>query len=48
MNGRGASVTIIEPAGRILGVSSDFPKMKVFEPRQTLNALIDSKYREGK
>ncbi|MFG0290184.1 MAG: metallophosphoesterase family protein [Rhodopirellula sp. JB044] len=48
VNGRGASVTIIEPAGRILGVSSDFPTIKVFEPRQTLNALIDSKHREGK
>ncbi|SMP64121.1 Calcineurin-like phosphoesterase [Neorhodopirellula lusitana] len=41
VNGRGASVTIIDPSGRILGVSSDFPQVKVFEPQQTLKALIN-------
>lgn len=39
VNGRGASVTIIEPEGYILGVSSDYPDIKVFHPRQTLKAI---------
>ncbi|MBB3210359.1 hypothetical protein FHS27_006206 [Rhodopirellula rubra] len=47
VNGRGASVTIIEPTGRILGVSSDFPKIKVFEPQRTLDALLAAKKQEG-
>ncbi|MCO8122197.1 metallophosphoesterase [Stieleria sp. TO1_6] len=37
--GRGASVTIVHPDGYLLGVSSDYPKIKVFHPRQTLDEL---------
>lgn len=39
VRGRGAAVTIIEPKGRVLGVSSDYPYVKVFEPEATLKAL---------
>jgi hypothetical protein len=42
VNGRGASVTIVEPNGRILGISSDYPKIKVFDPKVTLQALIET------
>ncbi|MDV7338235.1 metallophosphoesterase family protein [Terasakiella sp. A23] len=39
VRGRGASVTIIEPKGKILGVSSDYPYIKMFDPELTLKAL---------
>lgn len=39
VRGRGASVTIIEPKGKILGVSSDYPHIKVFDPHMTLKEL---------
>lgn len=35
IKGRGASVTIIDPKGKILGVSSDYPLIKVFDPYVT-------------
>ena len=35
--GYGASVTIIRPEKTILGISSDYPYIKVFEPWYTLN-----------
>lgn len=35
----GASVTIIDPKGRVLGISSDYPAIKVFDPKRTLKAL---------
>ncbi|MEG3619230.1 metallophosphoesterase family protein [Magnetovibrio sp. PR-2] len=43
VRGRGAAVTIIEPQGRVLGVSSDYPYVKVFEPEATLKALKKDK-----
>lgn len=39
VRGRGAAVTIVEPQGKILGVSSDYPYVKVFEPGATLKEL---------
>jgi len=39
VRGRGAAVTIIEPGGRIFGVSGDYPYVKVFEPDATLAEL---------
>lgn len=39
VRGRGASVTIVEQKGYILGVSSDYPHIKVFHPENTLGAL---------
>ena len=32
LKGPGAAVTIIRPEGCILGISSDYPKIKVFDP----------------
>jgi len=32
MEGPGAAVTIIRPEGYVLGISSDYPKIKVFDP----------------
>ncbi len=43
VRGRGASVTIIEPKGKILGVSSDYPNIKVFDPKKILQKLKKSK-----
>lgn len=37
--GLGASATIIEPEGQIVGVSSDYPYIKVFDPKKTLKQL---------
>lgn len=34
LGGHGAAVTIIHPKGYVLGISSDFPKVKVFDPHQ--------------
>lgn len=39
IRGHGAAVTIVDPAGYVLGVSSDHPAVKVFEPETTLRAL---------
>ncbi|QDT04011.1 hypothetical protein K227x_23970 [Rubripirellula lacrimiformis] len=47
VGGRGASVTIVQPRGRILGVSSDFPQIKVFEPVRTLATLRANIKHEG-
>ncbi len=33
----GAAVTIFQPEGRILGISSDYPYVKVFQPSASLN-----------
>jgi len=45
--GPGASVTIIEPDGRILGVSSDYPYIKVFDPVRTLKELSKLQMRKN-
>lgn len=34
VRGAGAAVTIIDPRGHIIGISSDYPHVKVFTPRQ--------------
>tara|TARA_E500000331_G_scaffold340073_1_gene371008 strand:- start:1748 stop:3211 length:1464 start_codon:yes stop_codon:yes gene_type:complete len=39
LRGPGAAVTVVQPEGRILGISTDFPYIKVFEPKQTADAL---------
>ncbi|SCA56592.1 Metallophosphoesterase-like protein [Candidatus Terasakiella magnetica] len=39
VRGRGAAVTILDPKGYILGISSDYPHIKVFHPQKTLSAL---------
>lgn len=39
LRGRGAGVTIVEPKGHILAISSDYPFAKVFEPKLTLKKL---------
>ena len=41
--GLGAGVTIIEPDGQILGVSSDYPYIKVFDPKKTLKLIAKHK-----
>jgi hypothetical protein len=46
--GYGAAVTIIEPEGRVLGVSSDYPYIKVFEPVKTLKELFKQEKRKIK
>ena len=42
VHGGGAAVTIVDPRGYVLGISSDYPQVKVFEPKQTLDQLIRS------
>ena len=42
LKGKGAGVTIIEPRGHILGISSDYPYAKLFEPEMTLKQLKKS------
>ena len=39
LTGTGAGVTIIHPDGRVVGISTDFPYAKVFEPAATAKAL---------
>ena len=39
LDGRGAAATVIYPEGHILGISTDFPYAKLFEPKRTLRAL---------
>ncbi len=39
LSGPGAAVTVIRPEGHILGISTDFPYAKAFEPKRTLKAL---------
>ncbi len=39
VRGRGAAVTIIDPKGHILGISSDYPHAKMFDPDATLKKL---------
>ena len=36
LKGYGASVTIIRPEKKVLGISSDYPYIKVFEPKRSL------------
>lgn len=36
LSGIGASVTVIEPSGRVIGISNDYPFAKVFEPEEYL------------
>lgn len=48
VRGRGAAVTIIEPKGRILGVSSDHPYIKVFDPVITTKALKSMSMKRAK
>ena len=46
LSGKGAGVTIIEPRGHILGISTDYPYGKLFQPEMTLKQLrktVDSK-----
>ncbi len=40
VRGRGASVTIVDPRGYVLGISSDYPKVKVFHPVTTHQRLV--------
>jgi hypothetical protein len=42
LKGNGAGVTIIEPKGYILAISSDYPYAKLFEPEMTLKQLKKS------
>lgn len=37
--GLGAAVTIVEPDGKIIGISSDYPYIKIFDPTKTLNEI---------
>lgn len=46
--GHGASVTIIESEGRVLGISSDYPFIKVFDPKRTLKELFKQEKKETK
>jgi len=46
--GPGAAVTIIEPNGCILGISSDYPYIKVFDPDKTLKQLTKDINKKGK
>jgi UDP-2,3-diacylglucosamine pyrophosphatase LpxH len=46
--GLGASATIIEPDGRILGISSDYPYIKVFHPLRTLKEISKQEMRRVK
>lgn len=39
IRGRGCAVTIVHPKGQILGLSSDYPHIKVFDPKSTLENL---------
>jgi len=43
VRGRGASVTIIDPGGFILGISSDYPHIKVFDPAITPSHIGSAK-----
>lgn len=36
LEGHGMGVTIIDPAGRVIGISNDYPHAKVFEPERYL------------
>ena len=36
LSGIGAAVTVIEPSGRVIGISNDYPFAKVFEPGEYL------------
>ena len=39
LTGPGAAVTIIHPKGYILGISNDYPHIKLFDPKDTLPQL---------
>jgi len=45
LKGAGAGVTIIEPGGYIVAISSDYPYAKIFEPKMTLHKLKKQKMR---
>jgi len=42
LKGNGAGVTIIDPKGHILAISSDYPYAKLFQPEMTLKQLKKS------
>lgn len=42
LTGSGAAVTVVHPEGYILGISTDFPYAKAFEPKRTLSALSEA------
>ncbi|WP_052066006.1 metallophosphoesterase [Thalassospira australica] len=48
LSGAGAAVTVIHPDGHILGISTDFPYAKAFEPKRTLTALRTALKRDDK
>jgi hypothetical protein len=37
LKGPGAGVTIIRPEGKVLGISTDYPHAKLFDPQAFLN-----------
>ena len=44
LTGHGASVTIFRPEGQVLGISNDYPNIKVFEPQ----ALVKKRHKARK
>lgn len=48
LTGSGAAVTVVHPDGYILGISTDFPYAKAFEPKRTLTALSSALTSEDK
>jgi len=42
LNGAGAAVTRFCPEGLVMGISTDFPYVKVFDPGSVLNQKTDS------
>jgi hypothetical protein len=48
LTGSGAAVTVVHPDGYILGISTDFPYAKAFEPKRTLTALGSALMEEDK
>jgi len=39
LKGHGASVTLFHPQGQVLGISNDYPKIKVFEPAALIKKM---------
>ncbi|MCG6870009.1 MAG: hypothetical protein LJE91_15140 [Gammaproteobacteria bacterium] len=37
LSGYGASATIVRPEGLVLGISNDYPAIKVFSPAKLVN-----------
>lgn len=40
LNGLGVGLTLIEPNGRVVGYSNDYPRAKVFQPHALLNRTV--------